>query len=132
MRQKEILFRSFYSQWEPLINKSLSENNIEGLDRDDLLQEILLVLWECFTKADVQFPPTYYSRSIRNRIADLHWQADRYYYPSTKLRCSGCGNIVACKPKQCDCGNTRWKATKGSNLAYLDRDIPTWDEIEEE
>lgn len=108
--------------------KTLKQNYILGLDREDLLQEIKLVLWECFVKGDINHFPTYLSRSIHNRVTDLYAESQRYYYPSTKLRCLECKLAVSQKPKKCpDCGGVRWRVCKGKPLLPLfAEDSPTY------
>lgn len=112
--------------------KTLKQNYILGLDQEDLLQEIKLVLWECFVKSDIQHFPTYLSRSIHNRVADLYADSQRYYYPSTNLRCLGCKLAVASKPKQCpECGGKRWRVCKGKPiLSLFAEDGPTYNNVE--
>lgn len=133
MQQKEITYEWLRNKWKPLIAKTLSQNFITGLDRDDLEQEIWLVIWECFVKRDVRYLPTYLSKSIHNRVVDLYADAQRFYYPSTRVRCTECDSVSNYRPKKCECGNTHWKAVKGRSLAPLGEYSATYEpEYQEE
>lgn len=135
MKQKEIMFLSFCDQWKPLVTKSLSQNNILGLEKEDLEQEIIIVLWECFTNCNVTFLPTYLSSAIHKRISDLYTESLRFYYLSTNLQCTACNTVVFSKPTKCpNCGANKWTNAKGERIISTYLDIPfeiDFDSLEE-
>ena len=126
--KKEITFDWLQDQWKPLIQKTLSQNNILGLEREDLEQELLLVLWECFAKNNVQYFPTYLSRAIHNKVVDLYSGSQRFYYPPDRVRCKSCDFATVVPLKKCpECNKTRWRVVKGPLIESVFEEIPYYD-----
>lgn len=108
-------FDDLAGQLEPLIGK-YSRWRIRGFEREDLRQEVLMVIWRCHGMYD----PAKGSflnlviRSIENKIEHLRARSVRYYEPIAALRCRGCGVEAARRARggRCACGSTRWDAVR--------------------
>ena len=86
--EHEVKFMERYKQFERYINGMSKYSEVNGFDRDDIKQELLMILDKCvktFDSTKASFS-TYFINSCKNRIARLRKQRRYdYYYLNNEL-----------------------------------------------
>jgi len=82
MEKHELDFIERYKQFEKYINGMSNYSEVNGFDKDDIKQELLMVLDKCvktFDPSKASFS-TYFINSCKNRVARLRKQRRYDYY----------------------------------------------------
>lgn len=122
-------FEELQLRLAPLINK-YSRWVIPGNSREDLEQEIKLVIWRC----QQSFDPSrikghegkasgfinFVIHAIENKFGKLRGREQKFYAPVIALQCIGCGTQVAPKARAvCACGSRRWLNIRDTRVGAL-------------
>lgn len=107
----ELPFPDLLTQLNPLINKYAAWH-VPGIDREELEQEIKLVLW----KVQNVYSPEKGSFlniaifSIKNRLGQMRAMSKKQVQPITRLSCEKCGHTIVTqlRAKCPQCGGRRW------------------------
>lgn len=115
----------------PLIEGTLNKAKISGAEREDIKQELLLVLWKCqrsyFPDIKTGFEGrkssfyTYLVNSFSNKLSHIRENTNKETKYSLYLKCKSCGALGLGRARtKCACGNRTWDTTSLTTYRSID------------